>query len=52
MELFKSEFLKKEYEKFLKNELLKVLECGLCMKTSCNKTFHYKYDSNCNRCKE
>ena len=52
MELFKSKFFKKEYENFKKNELLKVLECGLCMKTSCDKTVHYKYEPNCNRCKE
>ena len=52
MELFKSKFFKKEYENFKKNELLKVLECGLCMKTSCDKNFHYKYEPKCNRCRE
>ena len=52
MKLFKSEFFEKEYENLKKKELLKVLECGLCMKTSCDKTFHYKYEPNCNRCKE
>ena len=52
MELFKSEFFQKEYDNFKKNKLLKVLECGLCMKTSYDKTFHYKYEPNCNRCKE
>ena len=35
-----------------KNELLKVLECGLCMKTSCDKNFDYKYEPKCNRCRE
>ena len=49
MELFSSNLLKNEYEK---NELLKVLERGLCMKTSCNKYFHYKYEPKCNRCRE
>ena len=28
---------------------MKVLEC---MKTSCDKVFHYKYEPNCNRCGE
>ena len=36
---------------FNKN-LLKVLECGLCMKTSCDKNVYYKYERKCNRCKE
>ena len=52
MELFSSNLLKNEYENFKKNELLKVLECGLCMKTSCDKNFHYKYEPKCNRCRE
>ena len=38
MELFKSEFFQKEYDNFKKNKLL--------------KAFHYKYEPNCNRCKE
>ena len=52
MELFSSNLLKNEYENFKKNELLKVLECGLCMKTSSDKNFHYKYEPKCNRCRE
>ena len=40
MELFSSNFLKNEYENLKKKELLKVLECGLCMKTSCDKNFY------------
>ena len=52
MELFSTNLLKSKYENFKKNELLKVLECGLCMKSSCDKNFHYKFEPKCNRCKE
>ena len=51
MELFKNEFLKKEYESFQKNELIKVLNCGLCMKTSC-EWFHNKYEASCQNCRQ
>ena len=51
MELFSSNLLKNEYENFKRNELLKVLECGLCMKIRCDKNFHYKYEPKCNRCR-
>ena len=34
MELFKTDLLKKEFERFQNKILINVLECGLCQKTS------------------
>ena len=46
MELFSTNLLKNEYENLKKNELLKVLECGLCRKTSCDKNFITNMNQN------
>ena len=35
MELFEKNLLKKEFERFQNEELINVLECGLCQSNSC-----------------
>ena len=35
MEIFKTDYLKKEFEKFQKEDLVAVLSCGYCQKTCC-----------------
>ena len=51
MEIFETDNLKKEFEKFQKENLVAVLSCGYCQKTSC-KWKHRKYcrESFCKNC--
>ena len=35
MEIFKTYILKKEFERFQKENLLEILKCGYCQKTAC-----------------
>ena len=36
MEIFKFDILKREFESFQKEDLIKILQCGYCQKTACN----------------
>ena len=49
MELFKTDFLKKEYEEFINVHLPNVYLCGLCNKKSCK--YHSRYKITCSLCK-
>ena len=51
MELFKTDILRKEFERFQKEDLIEVLKCGYCQKTSC-QLFHNKFLANCKFCRE
>ena len=51
MELFKSDILRKEFEKFKKEVLIDELKCCLCQKTAC-KSFHHKILVSCKFCRE
>ena len=46
MEVFKSNILKKEFERFQKEDSLNVLECGHCQKTKCEWK-HRKFQPDC-----
>ena len=50
MELFKTNILKQEYERFQNEVLINVLECGLCQKSSCE--YHKKFFIGCDRCRK
>ena len=49
MEIFKSNILKKEFEKFQKENLVEILKCGYCQK---NFKFFCKFLVNCKYCSE
>ena len=49
MELFKTDTLKKEYEIFKNDLLIKVMECSYCDVKSCKG--HKKYLITCNQCR-
>ena len=51
MEIFKTDYLKKEFEKFQKEDLVAVLSCGYCQKTCC-KWKHNKFLTGCKYCRE
>ena len=51
MEIFKTEVLRKEFEKFHKEVLVDVLKCGLCQKTA-YESFHRKFLVSCKFCRE
>ena len=51
MEIFKTDYLKKEFEKFQKEDLVAVLSCGYCQKTCC-KWKHNKFLAGCKYCRE
>ena len=51
MEIFKSNILKKEFERFQKEDLLNVLECSYCQKTKCGWK-HGKFQPDCQYCKK
>ena len=36
MEIFKTDILKREFERFQKEDLIEILQCGYCQKTVCN----------------
>ena len=35
MEIFKTDILKKQFERFQKEDLIEVMKCGYCQKTTC-----------------
>ena len=49
MELFKTDFLRKEYKVFVKKTMPKIIDCNYCNITSCK--YHYHYDVTCIRCR-
>ena len=42
MEIFKTDILKREFERFQKEDLIEILQCGYCQKTAC-QSFHKKF---------
>ena len=50
MEIFKTEILKKEFEKFQNEDLIGVLKCGYCQKTKCK--WDNKFLAKCKNCRE
>ena len=51
MEIFKTVVLKKEFERFQKEDLIEVLRCGYCQKTACG-LWHKPFLSSCKYCRE
>ena len=51
MEIFETDMLKKEFEKFQKEDLIEILKCGYCQKMTC-ESFHKKYLASCEFCRE
>ena len=51
MEIFKSNILKKEFERFQKEDLLNVLECSYCQKTKYGLK-HGKFQPDCQYCRK
>ena len=51
MEIFKTDILKKEFEKFQKENLVEILKCGYCQKTAC-QSWHRKFLVSCKFCRE
>ena len=51
MEIFKTEIQKKEFERFLKENLVEILKCGYCQKTAC-ESWHNKFLVSCKYCRE
>ena len=50
MELFKTNLIKKEFERFQNKVLINVLECGLCQRNSCE--WDRKFVVTCDRCRK
>ena len=46
METFKSNILKKEFERFQKENLVEISKCGYCQKTAC-ESYHNKFLVSC-----
>ena len=46
MEIFKTDVLKKEFERIKKENLVQVLKCGYCQKTAC-RSWHKKFLASC-----
>ena len=42
MEIFKTDILKKEFQRFQKEELLEILKCDYCQKVACD-SFHKNF---------
>ena len=51
MEIFKTDVLKKEFERFKKENLVQILKCGYCQKTTCG-SWHKKFLASCKYCRE
>ena len=51
MEIFKTDILKKEFERFQKENLVEILKCGYCQKTAC-ESWHNKFLVSCKYCRE
>lgn len=50
MEMFKTDILKKEFERFKKEVLVDVFDCDLCQKDSCQN--HHRFFIECDRCRK
>ena len=50
MEIFKTDVLKKEFDKYQK-VLVEILKCGYCQKTAC-QSWHRKFLVSCKFCRE
>ena len=46
MEIFKTDILKKEFERFQKEDLIEILKCGYCQKMP-GESFHTKFLVSC-----
>ena len=42
MEISKTDILKREFERFQKEDLIEILQCGYCQKTAC-QSFHKNF---------
>ena len=51
MEIFKTDILKREFERFQREDFIKILQCGYCQKTVC-QSFHKKCLISCKFCRE
>ena len=51
MEIFKTDILKKEFERFQKEDLIEILKCSYCQKTTC-ESFHTKLLVSCKFCRQ
>ena len=51
MEIFKTNILKKEVERFQKEDLVETLKCSYCQKTAC-ESFHTKFLVECKFCRQ
>ena len=51
MEIFKTDILKREFERFQKENLVEILKCGYCQKTAC-ESWHNKFLVSCKYCRE
>ena len=51
MEIFKTDILKKEFGRFQKEDLIKILQCGYCQKNAC-EWIHNKFLVSCKFCRE
>ena len=51
MEIFKTDILKREFERFQKENLVEILKCGYCQKTAC-ESWHNKFLVGCKYCRE
>ena len=51
IEIFKTDVLEKEFEKFQKENLIQILEYGYCQKTACGP-WHKKFLASCKYCRE
>ena len=49
MELFKTDFLKKEYKIFVEKTITKIIDCNYCNEVCC--TMHYRFNATCNKCR-
>ena len=51
MQIFKTEILKNEFERFQKEILVEILKCGYCQKTAC-ESWHNKFLVKCKFCRQ
>ena len=51
MEIFKSDILKKEFERFQKEDLIEVMKFGYCQKTAW-ESWHKSFNPSCKYCRE
>ena len=51
MEIFKTDILKKEFERFQKENLVKIVKCGYCQKAA-SKSWHNKFLVSYKYCRE